>query len=118
MAEKIERTNIVCNKNSRIRIADYTSENDFDKKYKILLINDSQEIIYASNISQIETNFEVSWKDYASEISSLKEKCRAYEEIIGNFLNKLDVRINDPNIHTKHIGHVEVKDYNNDIQKR
>lgn len=118
MTEKIERTNIVCNKNSRIRIADYTSENDFDKKYKILLINDSQEIIYASNISQIETNFEVSWKDYASEISRLKEKCRAYEEIIGNFLSRLDVKVNDSDVHTKPLGHIEVKDYNDDIQKR
>lgn len=91
MQEKIKRIDVVCNKGSRIRIADYTTEKDFDKKYKILVINDSQEVLYATNISQIETNFEITYNDYEGHIRRLEEKCRAYEDIIEKFLSRLDI---------------------------
>lgn len=118
MVKEIERTDIVCNRGSIIRIAEYVTENDFDKKYKILLINDSKEIVFAKNISKIDANFEFTWNDYAGQISRLTEQCRAYKEIIESFLSRLDVKINDSDVHIKHLGDIEVKDYNNGISKR
>lgn len=93
-----ERTNnkcvkIECGKDSLLRITDYSSSYEFDKKYKVSLINEHEEVLFATNISDVQLNFEFMYKDYQAEVSRLQTQCNVYKKIIEKFIKRLDVKL-------------------------
>ncbi len=82
------------NKAYFVKVHDYSTEDSFDKLYKILVLDkDGNELFMAKGIKQVELNFEYTWKHYNNEITKLEAKIETYEKMIEKLQKRIEDRI-------------------------